>query len=312
VDRLLVSGRRCTGIEALRHGARITIRAMREVIVAAGAIGTPKLLLLSGIGAPDALAAHGISVRHELAGVGRGMNDHVNIKLSAFVDTPTYNTARRGLGGLRHGVDLILRGRGAASSPANHCQAFVKTDSAIASADVQVQLMAFGFGTEAQMRRNGITAVVSPCHPRARGQVSLRSAEPAAAPRVSMRMLDSEADIDVLHRGCELTVEMLQAGAGKKFNGRIYAPGSPLQGKAGWVEFFRQTAALNWHPTSTCRMGPERHDGAVVDATLAVHGLTGLSIADASVMPAVTSGNTNIPVIAIAERAAGFIAARNN
>ena len=104
---------------------------------------------------------------------------------------------------------------------------------------------------------------------------------------------------------------MLQAGPGNKFGARIYAPATPPRTTDGWLEFFRATAALNWHPASTCRMGPKPDDGAVVDATLAVHGLAGLSIADASIMPTVTAANTNIPVIAIAERAAGFIAARN-
>ena len=219
------------------------------------------------------------------------MNDHVNIKISAFVDTPTYNTARRGVAAVGSGLNLLARGRGPASSPANHCQAFVKTERALPGADIQVQLMAFGFGTDADMSRNGITAVVSPCHPLARGAISLQTADPSAAPRITMSMLDNRSDIEALHRGCELTVSMLQAGPGNKFGARIYAPATP--------------------PASTCRMGPKPDDGAVVDATLAVHGLAGLSIADASIMPTVTAANTNIPVIAIAERAAGFIAARN-
>ena len=311
VDRLLLAGTRCTGVEALRDGAQITFRAAREVIVAAGAIGTPKLLLLSGIGAPKTLEPHGILLRHELPGVGQGMNDHVNIKISAFVDTPTYNTARRGVAAVGSGLNLLARGRGPASSPANHCQAFVKTDRALPGADIQVQLMAFGFGTDADMSRNGITAVVSPCHPLARGAISLQTADPSAAPRITMSMLDNRSDIEALHRGCELTVSMLQAGPGNKFGARIYAPATPPRTTDGWLEFFRATAALNWHPASTCRMGPKPDDGAVVDATLAVHGLAGLSIADASIMPTVTAANTNIPVIAIAERAAGFIAARN-
>jgi choline dehydrogenase len=300
VERLLVEHGRCIGVQVRRGGAVRMLHAAREVVVCAGAIGTPKLLLLSGIGAPAALAAHGIAVLHELPGVGRNLNDHVNIKISAFVETPTYNTARRGFGGLRHGVNLLARGRGPASSPANHCQAFVKTDSALESADVQVQLMAFGFGTEEQMRRNGITAVVSPCRPKARGEVGLRSADPAAAPRVSMAMLGEAEDVEVLLKGCRMTVEMLEVGPGAKFGARVYAPAKGED----WLDFFRETAALNWHPAGTCAMG------AVVDAALRVRGLAGLSICDASVMPTVTSANTNIPVIAIAERAAGFIAAR--
>jgi choline dehydrogenase len=306
VDRLTLDGTRCTGVQATHRGTNLKLHAAREVILAAGAIGTPKILLLSGIGAPETLAPHGIETTHHLPGVGQNLNDHVNIKLSAFVDTPTYNTARSGLGALRHGLNLIANGRGPASSPANHCQAFLKTDSALPSADIQVQLMAIGFGTAEDMRQNGITAVVSPCHPHASGQITLRDANPATPPRITMSMLDNEPDIAALQRGCDLALQALQAGPGKKYNARIYAPTT----KADWLEFFRETAALNWHPTSTCRMGPNPATGAVVNATLAVHGLTGLSIADASIMPAVTSGNTNIPTIAIAERAAGFIAAR--
>jgi choline dehydrogenase len=311
VDRLVIANGRCTGVEARYRGAAIRIRAQREVIVSAGAIGTPKLLLLSGIGAPATLCPHGIRVVHELPGVGRNLNDHVNIKISAFVNTPTYNTQRSGAAALRHGFNLLARGRGPASSPANHCQGFIKTDPARASADVQVQLMAFGFGSSEQMRQNGITAVVSPCRPAARGEVSLRSADPAVPPRIRMAMLADETDIETLVRGCNLTINMLQAGPGQLYDARLYAPGKASMTKPDWLEFFRATAALNWHPTSTCRMGAANDAGAVVDQRLAVRGLDGLSIADASVMPAVTSANTNIPVIAIAERAAGFIAGRH-
>jgi len=311
VDRLVIANGRCTGVEARYRGAAIRLRAQREVIVSAGAIGTPKLLLLSGIGAPATLSPHGIRVVHELPGVGRNLNDHVNIKISAFVNTPTYNTQRKGAAALRHGLNLLARGRGPASSPANHCQGFIKTDPARASADVQVQLMAFGFGSPEQMRQNGITAVVSPCRPAARGDVSLRSSDPTAPPRISMAMLAHQSDIDTLIRGCNLTTEMLQRGPGRLFAGWLYEPGKASMTTPDWLEFFRATAALNWHPTSTCRMGAADDDGAVVDQQLAVRGLNGLSIADASVMPSVTSANTNIPVIAIAERAAGFIAARH-
>jgi choline dehydrogenase len=307
-ERLHLVGTRCAGVEILHRGVRLRLKASREIILAAGAIGTPKLLLLSGIGAPDALAPHGIAVAHPLPGVGRNLTDHVNIKLSAFVNTPTYNTARRGLRGLRHGLSLLATGSGPASSPANHAQAFVRTDPALPSADIQIQLMAFGFGTESDMRKNGITAVVSPCRPHVRGSIHLRSADPADPPRIAISMLDSDTDIATLQRGCDLALDAIQAGPGRRFGGKLYAPAATTMTPSDWLTFFRETAALNWHPTSTCRMGPD--DNAVVDSTLAVHGLEGLSIADASVMPSVTSANTNIPVIAIAERAASFITAR--
>jgi choline dehydrogenase len=303
-EKLLIEAGVCRGVAYRRGGQLHVAHAEREVIVSAGAISSPKLLLLSGIGPADAVRQHGISVTHALPEVGQGLNDHVNVLLSAFVNRPTYNTQRRGLAALRHGAGFVLRGAGPASSPANHCQGFIKTGPALPSADVQVQLMALGFGSDDQMRQNGITAVISPCHPQVRGTVSLRSANPADAPRISMRMLGSERDAATLLKGCKMAYEMIQQGPGRRYGARIYAPSDVRLSDVAWRDFFRETAALNWHPTSTCRMG------AVVDAQLRVHGLAGLSIADASVMPTVTSGNTNIPVIAIAERAAGLIAAR--
>jgi choline dehydrogenase len=284
------------------------LRAECETIVSCGALGSPKLLMLSGIGPADALQPHGVKVVHDLNGVGLNLNDHVNIKISAFVDRPTYNTMRGGLSALVEGVRFLATGGGAAGSPANHGQAFVRTDPLSPIADVQLQVMPFGFGSEAQMRRDGVTVVVSPCHPEVRGRVRLRSADPKASPRITISMLDSEADLQRLLRGSRLAYAALKDGPGCSMGGAIYAPDQADPTDAQWRTFFRETAALNWHPTSTCRMGSG--SDAVVDSGLRVHGLSGVSVVDASVMPSVTSANTNIPVIAIAERAADMIAAR--
>ncbi len=302
--RLLIDRGRCIGVEVRHRGRLITLHATRELTVAAGAIGSPKLLLLSGIGGADMLRPHGIAVVHELPGVGCHLNDHVNVRLSAHVDQPTYNSARHGLKALRHGVHFLATGTGPVSSPANHVQAFVRTDPAGMSADVQIQLMAFGFGTPEEMRQDGITAVVSPCQPEVRGQISLHSADPAAPPRISIAMLSQAKDVAALLRGCRIAEAAILDGP----KGRIYEPGHRPRSDAEWLSFFRVNAALNWHPTSTCRMGPGADD--VVDGALRVHGLEGLSVADASVMPCVTSGNTHVPVVAIAERAAELIARR--
>jgi choline dehydrogenase len=307
---LIMAGTKVAGVRALRDGQVLDFYAERETIVSAGAIGSPKLLLLSGVGPADALRGQGVKALHDLPGVGAHLNDHVNIKLSAFVNRPTYNTRRSGLRALREGLRLLATGSGAASSPANHAQAFVRTDPANAFADVQLQVMPFGFGSEAEMARDGLTVVVSPCHPKARGRVSLQSADPAAPPRIAIAMLEPEEDRAALLRGCKLAFAALQTGPGRKLAGEIYAPAQAAPTDEDWLAFFRQTAALNWHPTSTCRMGPGADD--VVDQGLKIHGLTGASVVDASIMPSVTSGNTNIPVIAIAERAAEIIAARTS
>jgi choline dehydrogenase len=306
--RLILDGLHCRGVQVLARGRIIDFYAERETIVCAGAIGSPKLLMLSGVGPADEIRSHGLGVAHDLPGVGRHMNDHVNIKLSAFVDHKTYNTRRSGLSAAAEGLRFLARGTGAAGSPANHGQAFVRTDPLSPVADVQLQVMPFGFGDDAQMRKNGLTVVVSPCHPEVRGRIRLRSADPAAPPLISIAMLDSVKDQARLVRGCRLAHAALREGPGRTMGGRIYAPVQSAPSEAEWLAFFRQTAALNWHPTSTCRMGPGRED--VVDTALTIRGLTGVSVVDASVMPTVTSANTNIPVIAIAERAADMIALR--
>jgi choline dehydrogenase len=307
--RLLFEGPRCVGVQVRRNGRVTDVRAAREVVVCAGAIGSPRLLMLSGVGPADELRAHGLDVVHDLPGVGRSLNDHVNVLVSAFVDRPTYNTARRGWRALAAGARLLLRGDGPASSPANHVQAFVRTDPGRATADVQLQVMPFGFGTAAEMARDGLTVVVSPCHPEARGRVRLRSADPLAPPRITMAMLETEADRQTLIRGARIARAALIEGPGRIMGGRVYAPAEEPRDDAAWLAVCRRTAGLNWHPTSTCHMGPG--PDAVVDGRLRVRGLDGLRVVDASVMPSVTSGNTNGPVIAIAERAADFIAADN-
>jgi choline dehydrogenase len=306
--KLLFEGARCVGVRLAWRGRIADIHAERETIVCAGAIGSPRLLLLSGVGPPADLRSHGIGIVHDLPGVGGNLNEHVNVRLSAFVDHRTYNTRRRGLSALSEGLRFLATGSGPASSPANHCQAFVRTDPGSPLADVQLQIMPLGFGTPAQMAQDGLTVVVSPCHPKTRGRVRLRSADPLDPPRITIALLQESSDRACLVRGCQLAYQALAAGPGQDLGGNIYAPESEPGSDAAWLAFIRETAALNWHPTSTCRMGPGR-DG-VVDGELRIRGLAGVSIVDASIMPSVTSGNTNGPVIAIAVRAAGIIADR--
>ncbi len=307
--RLRFKNRECLGLSIRSNGDVVNLNSTRETVLCAGAIGTPQLLLLSGVGPEDALAPLDIPVLHELSGVGKNLNDHVNVKLSAFVQHPTYNTQRRGWAAVRSALRFVFDGTGPASSPANHIQAFIKTDPSSRSADVQIQLMAFGFGSPPQERRDGVTAVVSLCHPEIRGRVRLRSRDPDVPPRISIALLEHLEDRERLLRGCRMAHSCLLDGPVRSMGGHIYAPGATDLDDHAWLQFMRDTAALNWHATSTCRMGFGRDD--VVDGELRVHGLDRLSIADASIMPSVTSGNTNAVVIAIAERAAEAISLRN-
>lgn len=308
VTRLIVEQGRCIGVEYRKGGQLMQARATSEVIVSLGAIGSPALLLRSGIGSADDLRAHAIPVVHDLPGVGRNLNEHVNVKISATVDIPTYNSERLGLGKVRNGLRWLVDRAGPASSPANHCQAFVRTDPALPSADVQIQLMAFAFHEDPRKNDDGLSAVVSLCAPKARGRVSLAGNNPFDPPKIEIALLDDPDDLRVLVAGCRLARSALEAGPGRTHGGKIVTPAAETQSDADWIAFIRRTAGLNWHPTSTCRMGPGADD--VVDDRLRVHGLSGLSVCDASVFPCVTSGNTNVPVIAVAERAASFILKR--
>lgn len=305
--RLLVGGGRCIGVEyAGKDGVQRAL-ARREVTVCCGAIGSPKLLQLSGIGPAALLAQHGISVVHDLPGVGQNLNEHVNIKISAYVDVRTYTSAKKLPGQLRHGLRWLIDRRGPASSPANHCQAFIKTDPMLPTADVQVQLMAIAIGADPADGRDGVCAVVSLCRPAVRGTVNITSADPAAPPAITISLLDNANDVATLIKGSKFALQMLGDGVAG-VGGEVFSPPPGLKTDEDWLAFFRRDAGLNWHPTSTCRMGSGPLD--VVDTALRVHGLAGLSIADASIMPTVTSANTNVPVIAIAEKAADLILAR--
>jgi choline dehydrogenase len=309
-DRLIFDGTHCTGVQINRAGRSKSYYAKREVVLTLGALATPKLLLQSGIGPARDLDALGIKVVHDASRVGCNLNDHLNVLIQAFVDCPTYNTQSRGLAALGHGIKFLVSGAGIVGSPANHVQAFIRTDPAQAAADVQIQIMPFGFGTATEQRRNGITAVVSLCHPRARGRVSLKSADPNDPPRIETAFLDHETDRAALLRGCRLVESAMNGAAMAPLKPKIYAPGAGILSDQDWMSYIRSNAGLNWHPVGTCRMGTD--DLSVVDCMFQVRGISGLSIADASIMPQITSGNTNGPVIMIAERAAEMIQCRHD
>lgn len=308
VARVVIERGRCIGLDYQKGGETVRVLAERETILCMGAIGSPAALLRSGIGAGETLAAAAVPVVHELNGVGRNLNEHVNVKVSANVGVRTYNSERMGVGKAKNGLRWLVDRKGPASSPANHCQGFVKTDPALPGADVQIQIMAFAFHEDPQDNSDGVTAVVSLCAPKVRGAVSIASADPQARPRIAIELLSDPDDVATLIKGCRIARQALEDGPGRTLGGTLVYPTPKTRSDGEWLAFIRRTAGLNWHPTSTCRMGPGADD--VVDGALRVHGLSGLSVCDASVFPNVTSANTNVPVIAVAERAAELIAAR--
>ncbi len=302
--RLALKGTRCSGVVAEEAGREVFIACDGEVVLAAGAICSPKILMASGIGDPDELAPHGLDVKHSLPGVGANMNEHVSTVVSSIVDVKTYDATRKGVRRAAAGLRWLVDREGPATSPANHLQGYIKTLPGLQTADVQVQTMAVGFELGAK-NKQGVTTGISLCQPEARGRVSLHSADPAAAPKIAIKLLNSDNDIGALTRGARYVREVHRSGPGRQFAGQEPPSLAEIRTDSDWLAYFRATSWLNWHPTSTCRMGPTAED--VVDATLRVHGLDGLRVADASIMPTVTSGNTNAVCMMIGERAADLI-----
>jgi len=311
-QRIVVEGQRAVGVEFRRHGASQIVRAAREVIVCAGSINTPQLLMLSGIGDPDHLREFGIDARVPLRGVGRNLQDHYSTGLAherrepgPFVaatrfDRLAFNFAR-----------AYVAGTGPATDVPSGFMAFVKTDPALAMPDIQ---FLFRSGpSNAGPWFPGIRSawqdafICRPIllRPKSRGTIRLRSADPNDAPRIQQNFLSDERDLPVLRAGLRLLREVAAQPALKPFCGRGIGPGDAAKSDAELDQYIRQNGATAHHPCGTCRMGADSE--AVVDAQLRVNGIEGLRIADASVMPDLVGGNINAAVIMIAEKAADMI-----
>jgi choline dehydrogenase len=309
VDRVLLDGRRATGI-ALASGGR-HIAARREVLVAGGAIATPGLLLRSGIGDGAELARHGIAVAHHLPGVGRNLQDHPSVGLrSSSPTTVPYGLSLRALPSIAWGaLDYLFRRDGLFASNILQAGGFARTLPGLERCDIQYTLMAaLRHPTGGMMWGHGYTMIVTLLRQKSRGTVRLASRDPAAEPAIDPRFFSIEDDLEVLLRGVKLGRRILDAPAFDNVRGKELAPGAAVQGDDGLKDFIRRSSATSFHPVGTCRMGSDAD--AVVDPMLRVRGLDGLRVVDASIMPTLIGGNTNAPVIMIAEKAADMILGR--
>ncbi len=332
VTRVLVHDGRAVGVEAW-NGTRVeTVRARREVILSAGAVGSPRLLLLSGIGAVPALEAHGIPVLVDLPGVGQGLQDHPAVALTFAVDERTLNQDVTPLRLVRHGMDFVVRGRGAFASTSNHAVAFGRLDQASELPDVQIIFVAYGLtrmsekagsGPRSRIRRltarsggrsegrrqiapdSLVTVTAVRLHSRSRGEVSLRCIDPFASPLIRHDLHADPVDVDGLAQSGEKIREIFRTPAMARHVQSEREPGPQVRDAESWAAYVRASAFRLHHPTSTCRMGADEF--AVVDPRLRVYGVQGLRVVDASVMPTITSGNTNAPTIMIAEKASDLL-----
>ena len=300
-----------TGIQLLHKGERLQIFADAEVILAAGAIASPQLLQLSGIGTADQLQAHGIPVHHTLPGVGQNLQDHLQIRTIYQVDnTVTLNQrARTPWGMAMMGLEYFFNKTGPLTMPPSQLGAFAKSDPSQPSANIEwhVQPLSLDkFGSPLH-RYNAITPSVCNLRPSSRGTVTLKSANPHDAPAIAPNYLSTAADLDVAVAGLRYTREIMAAPALAPFNPTELKPGPDIQSEDDLKRAAGDLGTTIFHPVGTCKMGPRDDTNAVVDDELRVHGIKGLRVIDASIMPTITSGNTNAPTVMIAERGAEFI-----
>jgi choline dehydrogenase len=301
-----LDGERAVGVRLRkgRSGVEV-VRAEREVILCAGAIGSPQLLMLSGIGAGEELRAVGVRARHELHGVGRNLQDHPFV--TAIWEVSDQDTLY-GANKAKPLAEWLLRRSGKLSSTVAEVVAFTRTRGGLAAADIQFHMGAAYYEDHGAETFDGHCTVIAPVlvSPQARGQVWLRSADPTAKPRILTNTLSEPDDVRSLLAGVRLAREIAAQAALKEVVLRELKPGPTAMEDSDLEADLRRRLMLIYHPVGTARMS-DTHPQAVVDSSLRVHGLQGLRVIDASVMPTITGGNTNAPTIMIAERGADLI-----
>ncbi|NUB45023.1 GMC family oxidoreductase N-terminal domain-containing protein [Fertoebacter nigrum] len=309
VRRLVFREGRAVGVEVERDGQTQFLTARREVILTAGAIGSPVLLMRSGVGCAAALASSGITPVHDLPQVGRNLQDHAAASIQFRTDhTGPYGISWKVLPRLAwSGIDYLLFRRGLLASNALEAAGFIRSRNDLDRPDIQYTFMAGSRSANGRIGRgHGYGASVILLRPGSRGEITL---DPQShAPLIDPRFFEDDTDIDALVRGIRIARRIFAAEAFNEYAGREIQPGPDVLADEAIADYIRNTSATAFHPVGTCRMGPDT--GSVVDPQLRVRGLSGLRIADASVMPNIVSGNTNAPTIMIAEKASDMIMGR--
>jgi choline dehydrogenase-like flavoprotein len=312
VTRILVQGRRAVGVECRQQGGPRQLKAAREVLLSAGALMSPTILMLSGIGPASQLRAHGVPVVHDAPGVGRNLHDHPDVIL--VVDAPRlvelFGLSRATLGPLIGGIFEWRRFRtGRLTTNFAEAGGFVRSGSEAASPDLQLHFVVAKLVDHGRKTAFGLGYSCHVCllRPDSRGSVRLASADAMAAPLIDPNFLGERSDIDRMVRGFRITRTILGQSALAAYGGRELAASAAARTDEEIEQFIRGRADTIYHPVGTCRMGSG--PGDVVDSQLRVRGVEGLRVVDASIMPHVISGNTNAPTIMIAEKAADMVKA---
>ncbi len=315
VTRVLFTGREASGVEYIQGGICHIVKARREVILSGGAINSPQLLELSGVGDPTRLQSMGIPVVHAASRVGEGLQDHLAVCYFYKSKVPTLNNQLRPWWGkVLVGMHYALNRRGPLGMSVNQAGAFVKSRPELARPNLHVYFNPISYTvakgpTRKLMQPDPWSAYLmsfNTCRPTSRGTVHIKSNDPLAAPAIHTHCLSTQEDIDDVYEGARLMRRLSSSSAMQAVTECEYKPGPEVTSNEAILADFRARAGTVYHASCTCMMGTDP-SASVVDPTLRVHGIGKLRVVDASVFPAVTSGNTNAPTIMVAEKAADMI-----
>jgi choline dehydrogenase len=308
-EKLIFDGRRAIGVQFRQDAGLVTARASRGVILCGGAVNSPQLLMLSGIGPREHLMELGIPVLHHLPGVGQSLQDHYSapIKLKCRLPITVNDVMRSNAKKLRAGLEYYMFHRGPLSMISSPAALFARTRPELASPDVKISISPFSAERpqDGLHRFSGFTTIAYQLRPESRGQIKLKSANSADPPAVYPNYLATETDQQTIVAGLKLIRRLLAHRRLQSFAESEFQPGPAVESDEQLLDYARRRGGTVYHPTSTCKMGNDPM--AVVDPELRVHGIDGLRVADASIMPTVVSGNTNAATIMIGEKAADMV-----
>lgn len=311
VEKIEIVDKKATGVHYKTQGKHFQLKTNKEIILSAGAFNSPQLLMLSGIGEKAELEKHDIKVIHELPGVGKNLQDHVDVMVVTRHKHPTLLSIRpKALWwGFKESIKFIKNRRGVLTSSIAESGGFIKSTPAIIRPDLQLHFIPAAMdnhGRNTKMLFNyGISLHVCLLRPKSRGKLSLYGKNPIFHPKINLNMLDHQDDINIMINGFKIARNILNQSPLVERNGHELLPGNACQTDEEIHLYLKNKANTIYHPVGTCKMGND--DMAVVDTELNVHGISGLRVVDASIMPTIISGNTNAPTIMIAEKASSMI-----